>query len=99
MFETNVIKYQRSNSREIILAKGEIRIDGNWHICRVLNISAGGAKLQVDRRIDIGLTEFLRIGKYDHIKTTVVWRQRNEIGVAFSHDALAIADALVKLAS
>ena len=97
MSETDEIKCQRKTSREIILAKAEIKIDGNWHNCRIINISAGGAKLQMRQRVDIGLIEFLKVRENDHLKANVVWRQKNEIGIAFTHDTSEISGVIMEL--
>ena len=94
MYESDGITYERKASRETILAKTEIRIDGHWHNCRIINISTGGAKLRFDQHTDIGLTEFLKIGTHGHFKTTVVWRHRDEIGVDFACDDSQMAEVI-----
>ena len=92
-------EYKRKNSRETILTKVEIMVDGNWHSCRMLNVSTGGAKLQFDRHINRGLEVILRIGKFGQFTATVVWQQSDEIGVKFAHDALEMASVIMGLAS
>jgi hypothetical protein len=98
MSESDGMECQRKASREIIHTKAEIMIDGVWHNCRVLNISTEGAKLRIDQHIDVGMLELLKIGKFGQFRTTFVWRQRDEIGVKFSHDASEMAGVIMGLA-
>ena len=93
------MEYKRKDSRETILTKAEIMVDGTRHSCRILNISTGGAKLEIDRHLDRGIEVFLQIGKFGQFRATVVWQQSGEIGVKFSHDAAEMANVIMGLAS
>jgi hypothetical protein len=99
MSESVEMECQRNVSRETVHTKAEIMIDGNWHNCAILNISTGGAKLRIDRRVDVGILERLKIGRFGQFRTIFVWRQRDEVGVGFVHDPSEIAVAIMELAS
>lgn len=90
---------KRKNTREKILTKAEILAEGDWYDCRLLDISAGGAKLQLDRHIDRGLAVILQIGKFGQFNATIAWQQSGELGVKFNHDALEMAGVIMGLAS
>jgi len=93
------IEYKRKNSRETIRFKAEIMVDGNRHNCRILNISTGGAKIEIDRHINRGIGVFLQIGKFGQFRATVVWQQNREMGVKFNHDESEMASVIMGLAS
>jgi hypothetical protein len=87
MTDSDEMECQRKASREAAYVKAEILIDGDWHNCRVLNISTDGVKLRIDRHIDVGILELIKIGKLGQFRTDFVWRHRDEIGVKFVHGA------------
>jgi hypothetical protein len=99
MFETDGMDYKRKHSRESILIKSEIMVDGDWHDCKILNISTGGAKLQAGKHIGHGIEIFLQIGKFGRISATVAWQNGGELGVKFTRDELEVAELLMGLAS
>ena len=99
MPESDEMENKRKDTRESILSKAKIMVDGDWHNCRILNISTGGAKLQIDRHIDRGIEVLLRIGQFGQFSATVAWQQSGEIGVKFTHDALEMAGVIMGLAS
>lgn len=99
MLETDGMEYKRKDTRESIPAKAKLMADGDWHTCRILNISTGGAKLQIDRRIGHGTPVSLEIGEFGQFSATVAWQQGSEVGVKFTHDALEMAAVIMGLAS
>lgn len=99
MLEPGGIEYKRKDTRESILTEAKIMVDGDWHNCRILNISTGGAKLQIDRRISHGMAVSLQIGKFGQFSAIIAWQQSGEVGVKFTHDALEIAGVIMGLAS
>lgn len=99
MLETDGIEYKRKYTRETILIKSEILVDGDCYNCKILNISTGGAKLQTDRHINQGIAVFLQIGKFGRFSATIAWQNNGELGVKFTHDELEITNLLMGLAS
>lgn len=100
MFEFEKMKYLRNDLRATIHTTAEIMIDGIWHNCRIINISTGGAKLQMDLHLGCGIAASLQIGKFGQFNSTVVWRHKEEVGVRFAHDdASEVAGVIMGLAS
>ena len=90
---------KRRDTREKIITQAIILIDKDKYDCRILNISVGGAKLQIDRHFDSGLAVILQIGKFGQFNATIAWQQSGELGIKFSHDALEMAAVIMGLAS
>jgi len=90
---------QRDYPREIICAPTEIMIEGQWHQCLIVNISASGAKLYIGRKITKNMVVSLKIGKFDQFDAVVVWFMGDEVGVRFRHVPLEIVRLLAKLPS
>ncbi|MDO8464840.1 MAG: PilZ domain-containing protein [Gallionella sp.] len=99
MLEPDSAEYKRKDTRESILTQARIMVGGDWHNCRILNISTGGAKLQIDRHINHGTPVSLQIGEFGQFNVTVAWQQSTEVGVKFTHDALEMAAVIMGLAS
>lgn len=99
MLDSGEIEYKRKDTRETILSKAKILVDGDWHDCRILNISTGGAKLQIGHHISHGIAVALQIGDFGQFGATVAWQQSGEVGVKFTHDAIEIAGVIMGLAS
>ena len=99
MLEPDSAEYKRKDTRETILTQAKIMVDGDWRNCRILNISTGGAKLQIDGRVAHGTPVSLQIGEFGQFGATVAWQQDAEIGVKFTHDSLEMAAVIMGLAS
>lgn len=99
MHDQNDTQYQRQDTRESILTQAKLMADGEWHNCKIINISTGGAKLQIDRRFNHGMAVALQIGEFGQFSATVAWQQGAELGVKFTHDALEMAGVIMGLAS
>lgn len=99
MSGSNRMENKRKDTRESIRTKAEIMVDGIWHNCKILNISVGGAKLQIDRHIDRGVAVLLQIGKFGQFSAIVAWQQSGKIGVKFTHDESEMAGVIMGLAS
>ena len=70
--------------RKTVLMSGAIEFAGNTMNCLVRNISISGAALDVTSPLDIP-ERFDLVFKADgtHIPCHVIWRQAEQIGVAF----------------
>jgi hypothetical protein len=75
---------QRRAPRKTVLMSGAIEFAGSTINCLVRNISISGAALDVTSSLDIP-ERFNLVFKADgtHIRCHVVWRQEDQIGVAF----------------
>ena len=99
MLETGGMECKRKNARESTRTQARIMVDGNWHDCRIVNISTGGAKLQIGWRMSHGIAVVLQIGSFGQFDATVAWQQDGEMGVRFTHDAGEMAGVIMGLAS
>jgi hypothetical protein len=75
---------QRRAPRKTVLMSGAIEFAGGTMNCLVRNISISGAALDVGNPLDIP-ERFDLVFKADgtHIPCHVIWRQAEQIGVAF----------------
>ncbi len=76
---------RRKHRRRKTLKSGEIIFDISKSIikCLILNISEGGAALQVKECPDLPETFDLRIQHSTLYRCTICWRHRNKLGVRF----------------
>lgn len=96
--EQNYEQSRRKYERRPILFDARIMEGGQWQDCRILNMSAGGAKLIVSRNINHGAIISLELGIFGQFSGTVVWTDREEVGIKFSHDPAEMAEVLMGLA-
>ena len=89
---------RRAHARHDVLLKARVMDEERWHDCSILNISAGGVKLQLDHPIGQGTVVRLEIGNFGQFNGTVVWRHGDGLGIKFSHDPSKIAEVLMGLA-
>jgi PilZ domain len=75
---------KRASRRKTVLMSGAIEFAGSTINCLVRNISISGAGLDVTSPLDIP-ERFNLVFKADgtHIPCHVIWRQGEQIGVAF----------------
>jgi hypothetical protein len=99
MAESDGKKHARSHPREAVRASAEIKVDGQWHDCAIVNISPKGAKLKVEGSIGRGMDVLVRIGNFGEYKAKVAWCQGAEAGVEFGHDPLEMTSVIMGLAS
>lgn len=97
MADFDEVEHDRDYPREILHTKAEIKIDGHWHECVLVNISSTGAKLNIDRKTSRGMAVFVRIGEFGPFSATVAWSQGDEVGVKFDHDPLEMTRVLMEL--
>lgn len=72
---------------------------GQWHECRIRNISAGGAKLQSDSvSLEQGMEILLEIGNFGQFGGTVTWQSGEELGIKFTHDPAEMSEVAMGLA-
>jgi hypothetical protein len=75
---------KRAGPRKTVLMSGAIEFAGSTINCLIRNISISGAALDVSNPLDIP-ERFNLVFKADgtHIPCHVIWRQEEQIGVAF----------------
>ena len=73
---------------------------GATHSCRIVNISAGGAKLRLDggERLPEGAGVTLEIPPFGAFPARPVWRAGDHLGIQFDGDSGAMAEVVMGLA-
>lgn len=89
---------RRAHARHDVLLKARVMDEGRWHDCSILNISAGGVKLQLDHPIGQGTAVMLELGNFGQFNGTVVWQHGGGLGIKFSQDPSKMAEVLMGLA-
>jgi len=74
---------QRGHLRSAVLWSGEIAFGHETLACRILNISAGGAKLRVERALRPGTELRLSCSRFAEMPARVVWSGEGKMGIAF----------------
>jgi PilZ domain len=90
---------KRRHARQAILVEARIMAGEEWHVCRIFNVSAGGAKLQIYHRFVQGSQVRLQIGSFGEFDGTVAWQHGEELGVKFSQSPAEMAEVVIGLAT
>jgi len=96
--DNNGAQHAREHERRTILVEARILDGEEWHDCRIVNISVGGAKLLIGRQFNHGTSVLLHIGNFGRFSGTAVWQNSEELGVKFTHDPAEIAEVVMGLA-
>ncbi len=86
---------KRAYPRRTSLTEARVMEDGRWYDCRIINISAGGAKLMVGRSFARDTEVVLEIGKFGRFRGSVVWSGDEELGIKFNHDPAEMAEVVM----
>jgi len=89
---------KRAHDRRTILVEARIMAYGKWHDCRILNISAGGAKLQLGIQILQDSVVQLEIGSFGQFGGTVVWQNGEDLGIKFTHSPAEMTEVVMGIA-
>ncbi len=73
----------RKFPRRLVLLSGAVYLENKPIECRVLDISAGGARIRVDETIDTENNLQLMIYRFGEFETEVAWEKDSDIGVVF----------------
>ncbi len=85
---------RRAHKRMPLLWAGQLRIGERAFACIVMNLSLGGACLQLDAPVkmhDQGKLVLKRIGA---LSTEIVWRRQGKIGLRFTEEPAQLAQRL-----
>lgn len=95
MDEQNGPEPRRGHPRRSRMVEARVMEDGKWHECRILNISAGGAKLSVGCDFTRGAPVVLEIGQFGQYRGSVIWANGQELGIKFGHDPAEMAEVVI----
>jgi hypothetical protein len=87
----------RGHNRHSLRVSGRIQAEGLWQDCEVVNVSAGGAKLQVQGEYRQGQELTLEIDPCGLFPGVVAWVRGGELGLQFSGGPAEVAEALIGL--
>lgn len=94
---------RRTYQRQAVIWDAALQMEGKRADCTVLNLSAGGAKVMIDRPEVTSKFVTLGIPQFGNFTGEVAWRHGHTIGIRFHEEpsqvAIALADALPKVAA
>ena len=96
--ESSSTQQTREYARQTVLVEARIQDGDEWHDCRIVNISVGGAKLQISRQLTPNAAVLLHIDHFGQFSGTIVWQRTEELGVKFTHNPAEIAEVVMGLA-
>lgn len=77
----------REHPRRLVLLSGAAYVDNRPVECRILDISAGGARLRVDGEFEHESRFPLMIYRFGEFPVEVAWERDADVGIAFIDDA------------
>ena len=98
MHEAEAGNDKRVHSRHDVLVEGAVLAEGRWLACRIINLSAGGAKVAVEGPLAPGLSVQLRVGPLGQFDAVIAWRLGGEAGIKFSNAPSEMAELAMGLA-
>jgi hypothetical protein len=81
--QTNEI---RAHARRLVLLSGAVYVENRPIQCRVLDISAGGARIRVDHSFDHDNRLALMIYRFGEFPVEVAWEKDVDLGIMFIDD-------------
>lgn len=76
----------RSHARRLVLLSGAVYVENRPIQCRVLDISAGGARIRVDQQFDHDNRLALMIYRFGEFPVEVAWEKDVDLGIMFIDD-------------
>lgn len=86
------VRERRTATRKSVVWLADLYVGIRRYTCKILNISAGGAKLALDADLQPGTAISLRSRNFGEFKAQVVWRQGGYVGVRFEDEDPAEQD-------
>jgi hypothetical protein len=65
----------------------------------LLDLSVGGAKVQLDVPVPAGTDFALEIGSFGEYRVSIVWQSGNDAGLRFEHPPAEMAEVIMGLAA
>ena len=89
---------RREHVRKTVFLTAKLSACGQSVTCEIVNISSGGARLNMSRQVafDTGIT--LNIGPFGEFVGEVVWQNGMEVGVRFLGDSEQISEMVQGIA-
>jgi len=85
---------QRRTVRKRVLWAARIDVGGRQHDCVVVDLSLGGAKLDLKAPLAHGDKVTLMLERFGSFRAEVAWREEGSCGLRFVEDPQRIADLI-----
>lgn len=85
---------QREHLRSAVLWSGEVILGARTLPCRILNVSAAGAKIRLDSELPEGAEVRLACTRFGEVPARVVWREAGKVGLTFLEDPSRVLRAI-----
>ena len=89
---------RRDFARRDVAFNAEISVDGATRSCEIVDISVGGAKVQMNKTPAKGTAVSLHIADLETFEAVVTWSGAKSIGLKFLADPDVVAESLLGLA-
>ncbi|MDP6430241.1 MAG: PilZ domain-containing protein [Rhodospirillales bacterium] len=90
---------RRAHERKSVLQEASLRLDNGLLPCSVIDISVGGAQIELKRGCENGQAATLLIEKFGEFEGQVAWVRKGKCGLKFSGDPNVIAESLMAMAT
>lgn len=84
----------RRTVRKRVLWAARIEVSGRQHDCVVIDLSLGGAKLDLKAPVTQGDVVTLILERFGSFRAEVAWREEGSCGLRFVEDPQRIADLI-----
>ena len=91
-------QYQREYERKEVLVETRIFDGEEWHDCKIVNISVGGAKLSISNTFIQSGNTLVSIGGFGEFGVMIAWQNSEQLGIKFTHNPAEIAEVVMGLA-
>jgi hypothetical protein len=89
---------RRAHKRKSVLQTASL-LDGSGSVlCSVIDISVGGAQIEIKPGVENGQTVTLAIDNFGAFEAQVAWARKDHCGIRFTGDPGAIAESLMAMA-
>ena len=89
---------RRQNPRTAVALSADVISDSGTEHCNVLDISAGGAKIEIAQTLEREAVVELKLGNAGRFPNRVAWKQSPYYGLQFKGDKEKTAETLMAIA-
>ena len=90
---------RREHQRREHVIEARLMTEAQWHDCRLLDVSVGGAKVQHAHETPEGSSAWLEIGNFGKFRISIMWRRGEVSGIRFDHTPEEMAEVIMGLAT
>jgi hypothetical protein len=90
---------RRAFKRKSVLQAAALQIGTSSSPCSVIDISVGGAQIEIEPGVENGKTATLAIENFGAFEAQVAWARKDRCGLKFTGDPEVIAESLMAMAT